>query len=302
MNNAPDKHRKALGKGLSALLPSRPQPATAAPDDRPDSSEVIYHVPVGQVDPNPHQPRSHFKADRLDELADSIRATGVLQPLIVRRSGDRFELIAGERRLRAARLAGLSDVPVLIQDLSNERMLEVALIENLQREDLNPIESARAFDRLHREFGLTQEEIGRRTGKDRTSIANTLRLLRLPKEIQLLIEDGRLWMGQARAILGLQSPEVQIQVAEKAAAQGLSTRQVERLVKQLSGDGQDRASKKNVSLDPNVRAAVEELQRVLGTRVRIVQQGEQRGRIEIDYYSTEDLDRIYRTIASDEAD
>jgi len=254
-------------------------------------------VPIDQIEPNPLQPRTVFAQDRLEELAQSIRVNGVIQPLIIRRSGERYELVAGERRWRAARLAGLTQVPVIVQDIAHDRLLEIALIENIQREDLNAIEAAQAFDRLVREMGLSHEEIGRRTGKDRSTIANLIRLLKLPVSVQRLVAENRLPMGQARAILSLPDAASQVQVAEKACAQGLSTRQVEALVRQLteprqpsSGPGDDRRQ------DPNVRSAAEEMQRVLGTRVRIVEQGEDRGRIEIEYYSQDDLNRIYALI------
>ncbi|MCS6902634.1 MAG: ParB/RepB/Spo0J family partition protein, partial [Myxococcales bacterium] len=180
------------------------------------------------MDPNPTQPRVEFQPAHLQELADSIRLHGVLQPLIVRKNGERFELIAGERRWRAARLAGLTEVPVVIHDAAGDRLLELALIENIQREDLNAIEIAQAFDRLAKEFHLSHEEIGRRTGKDRPTVTNFIRLLKLPKDVQILIAERRLSMGQARALLGLPTEELQRTVAEKAVSQGLSVRQVER--------------------------------------------------------------------------
>src|SRR5215467_13176017 len=212
MNTGIDKSRKALGKGLSALLPGR---GTDAQPQQSNSSRVAIRL----IQPNPMQPRTVFQAERLEELAESIRANGIIQPLIVRRHGEQYQIIAGERRLRAAQLAGLSDVPIVIQDAADPRMLELALIENIQREDLNPIETAHAYERLQRELSLSQEEIGQRTGKDRTSITNTIRLLKLPQEVQLLLAEHRLSMGHARAVLGLNTPEEQIEVAEKAAAQ-----------------------------------------------------------------------------------
>jgi ParB family chromosome partitioning protein len=240
------------------------------------------------------QPRTVFEPQRLEELAASIRANGIIQPLIVRRTGQNLQIVAGERRWRAARIAGLTEVPVVIQDVADRQMLELALIENIQREDLNPIETAQAYDRLVKELGLSQEEIGRRTGKDRASIANTIRLLRLPKDVQVLIAEHRISMGHARAILGLTSTEEQIQLANKAAAQGLSVRQVEKLVQENTD--RPAAPKLEDRQDPNVRAAVGELARVLGTRVRIVELNDQRGRIEIEYYSQTDLDRLYQQI------
>jgi ParB family chromosome partitioning protein len=258
-------------------------------------------VPIDLIDPNPTQPRTHFQLERLEELAQSIRANGIIQPLIVRRAGPRYELVAGERRWRAAAIAGLTKVPVVVQEFAPDRLLEVALIENIQREDLNPIEAALAFERLVREMGLSHEEIGRRTGKDRSSIANFIRLLRLPVEVQRLVAEGRLPMGQARAILSLTDSDQQLQIAEKAAAQGMSTRQVEALVRTMTEPrgGKDKTAGTTASArheDPNVRAAVEELERVLGTRVRIVPAGDKHGRIEIEYFSEDELHRIYALI------
>jgi len=307
MNSANDKQRKALGKGLSALLPGRSQqptpavapaatPATATNATKPGT------LPLSLIQPNPMQPRTVFNSDGLQELAESIRANGIIQPLIVRQFGDAYQIVAGERRWRAARLAELQEVPVVIQDVADRSMLELALIENIQREDLNPIETAHAFERLGRELELSQEEIGRRTGKDRTSIANIVRLLKLPKEVQLLLAERRLSMGHARALLGLGTADEQIQLAEKVVALGLSVRQVEAQVQEMTADRDKPAhgSRKEAPQDPNVRAAADELERALGTRVRIIELSEQRGRIEIEYYSQADLDRLYQRIVGEQ--
>jgi len=298
MSETAEKQRKALGKGLSALLPGRSSgqvgAATASAPAAP-STESPSKLAVDAIQPNPMQPRVVFQPERLEELAASIRANGIIQPLIVRRHEGHFQLVAGERRWRAAKLAGLRDVPVVVQEIADPLLLEIALIENIQREDLNAIETARAYERLGRDLGLSQEEIGRRTGKDRTSITNALRLLRLPAEVQLLLAEHRLSMGHARAILGLQTAEQQIEVAEKTAAQGLSVRQVEALVQTLTSD-RTTTGKKEKPPDPNVRAASEEMERALGTRVRIVELSDQRGRIEIEYYSQPDLDRLFQQI------
>jgi len=293
VNKASDQ-RKALGRGLSTLLP--PRSASTAPAPATAVAGAATQVPINSIEPNPLQPRSVFQADRLRELSDSIRANGIIQPLIVRKKGDVYELIAGERRWRAARMAELSTVPVVVLDLVDEKLLEVSLVENLQREDLNPIEVAQAYDRLAREHSLSHEEIGKRTGKDRASITNMIRLLRLPAEVQLMLAEHRLSMGHARAILGLPTPELQLAVAEKTASQGLSVRQVERTVQKLNEDRDPDNQKEEPKQDPNVRAAVEELERVLGTRVRIVERSAERGRIEVEYFSSDDLDRIYQTI------
>jgi ParB family transcriptional regulator, chromosome partitioning protein len=300
MNSADDKPRKALGKGLSALLPGRgqPGPTSAAAAPAPTAVTKPSTLPLGLIQPNPMQPRTSFNSDGLEELAASIRANGIIQPIIVRRMGDGYQIVAGERRWRAARIAELEEVPVVVQDVADRAMLEVALIENIQREDLNPIETAHAFERLGRDLGLSQEEIGRRTGKDRTSIANIVRLLKLPKEVQLLVAERRLSMGHARAILGLGTADEQLQLAEKTVALGLSVRQVETQVQEMTADrGKPPAGlRKESAQDPNVRAAADELERALGTRVRIVELSEQRGRIEIEYYSQADLDRLYQQI------
>ncbi len=225
-------------------------------------------IPIHLIDPNPVQPRTVFQPDKLAELAQSIRANGIIQPLIVQRAGDRYQLVAGERRWRAARLAELAEVPAIVQEFAGERLLEIALIENIQREDLNPIEVAQALDQLARQHNLSHEQIGERTGKDRTTVTNLLRLLRLPGDIQLLVAEHRLSMGHARAILGLPTQELQKEVAEKAAAQGMSVRQVERLIQQLAKK-RDPALTAEQPPDPNVMAAVRELESALGTRVRI---------------------------------
>jgi ParB family chromosome partitioning protein len=240
-----------------------------------------------------------FQADRLRELTDSILANGIIQPLIVRKKGSRYELVAGERRWRAARQAGLQSVPVVVQELADDKLLEISLIENIQREDLNPVEVAQAYDRLVRELGLSHEEIGRRTGKDRATVTNMIRLLRLPSDVQVLLAEHRLSMGHARALLGLPTPELQLSLAEKAASQGLSVRQVERTVQKMNEEREPGGEKEETKQDPNVRAAAEELERILGTRVRIVEKSEDRGRIEVEYFSQEDLDRIYQIIVKE---
>jgi len=301
MSKSQEKQHKALGKGLSAFLPGRTAPAAILPPAAASApaaamaTGAALRLSTDRIDPNPLQPRVSFDPAKIQELADSIRTNGVIQPLIVRRNGERFQLIAGERRLRAARVAGILEVPAVIQDLADDRMLEVALIENIQREDLNPIETAQAFDRLVRELHLSHEEIGRRTGKDRTTITNMLRLLKLPGDVQVLLAERRLSMGHARALLGLGDEEQVIELGNRAAAQGLSVRQVERTVSHLT---QDRASEpvSSKGQDPNVKAAAQALEETLGTRVRIVEKSEQRGKIEIDYFSQEDLDRIYSII------
>lgn len=272
-------------------------PAPAAETDKTAKSLNALLISVDEIKPNPVQPRTVFRSERLEELTASIRANGIIQPLIVRRVGGGYQIVAGERRWRAAKQAGLTEVPVVVQEIADPKMLEIALVENIQREDLNPIETAWAYDRLGRELGLTQEQIGERTGKDRSSITNMIRLLRLPEEVQLLLAEHRLAMGHARAILALDSAEEQIQLAEKASAQGLSVRQVEALVQEATSSDPKRTGKgkkETTPQDPNVAAAVGELERALGTRVRIVELNSQRGKIEIEYYSQEELDRLFQ--------
>ena len=295
MNKPAETQRKALGKGLSALLPTRPiavaEPATASSP----VAEGAHRIPIHLIDPNPVQPRRVFHAETLQQLAQSILQHGIIQPLVVRLHGDRYQLVAGERRWRAARIAGLKDVPAVVQEISDDRLLEITLIENVQREDLNPIELAVAFDRMARELQLNHEEIGQRTGKDRSTIANSIRLLQLPADVQQLVAERRISPGHARCLLTLPSEELQRKLAEKVVAQGLSVRQVERLTKKLS-EPRDAADNIDEVLDPNVKAAIAEMERVLGTKVRVVEKNDQRGRIEIEYYSPDDLDRIYSAI------
>lgn len=295
MSNAPENSRKALGKGLSSLLPMRPMniPVQERYRDAP-----INSLPVEAIEPNPLQPRSVFDAARLAELSQSIRANGIIQPLIVRKVGEKFYLVAGERRWRAARLAGLAEVPVVVQEMSDAKVLEVALIENIQREDLNAIEIATAFEKLAGDLGLSHEEIGQRTGKERSTITNMLRLLRLPGVIQIMLAEKRLSMGHAKAILALPDDAMQIEVAEKAVSQGLSVRQVEQMVQRMT-QTRDAKEPADREMDPNVKAAILELENALGTKVRIIERAPGKGRIEIEYYSSDDLDRVYSVIVGE---
>lgn len=284
--------RKALGRGISALLEGRTAPPSL-PIAAPPAAGV-RHVAVDHIQPNPHQPRRSFHPDRLNELAASIRANGLVQPVLLRPApGGKFQVIAGERRWRAARIAGLETIPALVEEIPDDRILEVALVENIQREDLNAIEQAQAYETLAREFNLTHDEIARRTGKDRTTITNFLRLLRLPAEVQQMLADDKLSMGHARALLGLLTAAEQKAAALKIAAKGLSVRATERLVARMTARPREAPAG---ALDPNTRAAVQEMERSLGTRVRIVETRAGRGRIEIEFYSPDDLDRIYGLI------
>jgi ParB family chromosome partitioning protein len=293
---------KVLGKGLNALMAGRSATAAVAvpaPEAKASGDSVI-HISVDEIQPNPEQPRHVFKSQALEELAQSIRANGIIQPLVVRRRQGQLQLVAGERRLRAARLVGLAEVPAIVQEFPDERLLEVTLIENLQREDLNPIEAATAFERLAQELNLNAEEIGKRTGKDRSTIVNTTRLLQLPSEIQEMIAEGHLSAGHGRSLLSLPTAALRREVAEKAVAQGWSVREVERVTRRMTEvQEQPKTPGEADKTDPNVKAAIGELERVLGTKVRIVERARHKGRIEIEYYSSEDLDRIYSLIVGE---
>jgi len=249
------------------------------------------------------QPRTNFDEAKLEELAQSIRANGIVQPLLVRRRGGRYQLVAGERRWRAAQRAGLKKVPVVVREIPDDKLLELALIENIQRQELNPIEEAHAYKRLMETLGLTQEMIAQRIGRDRSFVANHLRLLRLPKDIQRLVEEEKLSMGHARALLAIDDERVQRRLAQDCVARGLSVREVERSVKRIIAglpptaavEGRTRAEE--TTADPNIRAAEDKLRRHLGTKVRIVQNSEgEGGKIEIEFYDMADLDRLYRLV------
>ncbi len=275
--------RKALGKGLSALLPEA-EPKEAG-------VEAASEVPLSSLDPNPFQPRSALSPERLAALAASIRQSGMVQPILVRRLGSRYQIIAGERRWRAAQQLGLATVPVTVRDVPDERLLELALVENIQREELTPLEEAQAFQRLQNEFELTQEEVARRVGRDRSTIANAVRLLRLPREVRELLAEGRIDAGHARALLALERGDEQIALAREASRRGLSVREVERRVGALRAPRTRRGSRK----DANTRAAEERLRAVLGTRVQISRRG-RGGRLHIAFASETELQRLFDLI------
>ena len=274
--------RKALGRGLSALIPE--------PDAPSLPPAAATEVAISALDPNPFQPRSALDPARLAELAASIRENGIVQPLLVRRRGERYQIIEGERRFRAAQATGLTTVPVTVRDVDDEHLLELALVENIQREELNPIEEAQAFHRLQDEFGLTQEEIARRVGRDRTTIANTLRLLRLPRELRELVAGGRLDAGHARALLALDRSEDQVALGREAARKGLSVREVERRVAQRRAPREARPRK-----DANTRAAEERLRSALGARVEIARRG-RGGQIRVLFTGEAELNRLFELL------
>ncbi|MFB3854806.1 MAG: ParB/RepB/Spo0J family partition protein [Vicinamibacterales bacterium] len=280
--------RRALGKGLSALIPEAPEPASTP-----------LEVDIDLLAPNKFQPRSAPDEAGLERLARSIRENGVIQPLLVRKTGDAYEIIAGERRWRAAQRAGLLRVPVVVRDVppgAEEKLLEIALVENVQRENLNPVEEAQAYQRLSEQFHLKQEEIAAAVGKDRSSVANMLRLLRLPHEVQQMLAGGQLAMGHARAILALDEPARQRRMAALVVSKGLSVRQTEHLVKRMT-DPAAAKPRQSRPKDVHTRAAEEQLRISLGTAVRIAR-GRKGGRIEIDFKNEDELQRLYERLTA----
>jgi ParB family transcriptional regulator, chromosome partitioning protein len=285
--------KTGLGKGLSALIPLAPPQAV----QNTSSDDPKTQVDIDKISPSPFQPRRAFDEIKLQELAMSVRNQGIIQPLVVRPKGERFELIAGERRWRAAMKAGLSTVPVVVRQASDRDALQLALIENLQREDLNPIEEATGYRRLQDEFTWSQEEVAEKVGKSRPAVTNALRLLSLPSEVQQEVASGNLPAGQARALLGLQSEAVIITAYREVIARALSTRETEKLVRNLKLGRRRR--RESPGLDPDLRSLVEELQRALGTRIRVLPKARSnKGKIEIEYYSLPDLERIIGTITT----
>ena len=273
--------KKGLGRGLDALLGDYTQPTL----------EGVQELDIHLIDTNAGQPRKDFDQEKLQELADSIRQHGVVQPILLRQNGERYVIVAGERRFRAARLAGLEKVPAIVKDLDEAQVMEVALIENLQREDLNPIEEAAAIRFLMQQHDLTQEEVSKRLSKSRPAIANSLRLLTLPEPVQAFLRNGKLQAGHARALAGLQDPEAQAVLADKIVGEGLSVRAAESLARE-QGQKPPRQKKEPPATDPDLAAAEASLREWLGTKVSI-QGSSQRGRIVIEYYNAELLQGIY---------
>ena len=282
-----EARRRALGRGLGALIPVSDEDFTA-PENRAENRED-GGVPIAAIQPNPYQPRESWDESAIRELADSIREKGVLQPLLVRRVGDSYQLIAGERRFRAAQLAGLERVPVTLRDVDDRESLELALVENLQRENLNPIEEARAYEQLSQEFSLTQDEIARRVGKSRSAVANSLRLLQLPPEIREQLRTGKLSAGHARTLLALPSPAEQVEAAHLIINHSLSVRDTEGLARR-------RQQRADAAVDVDRLAVESELSSALGTRVRIRAGKGEAGRIEIEYYSLAELNGVVARI------
>jgi ParB family transcriptional regulator, chromosome partitioning protein len=283
--------KKGLGRGLSALIP-------VIEESRDDARDEAFksEVEVDRIVPSAFQPRRSFDEIKIDELASSIRNQGIIQPLVVRPKGDQFELIAGERRWRAAMKAGLRKVPIVVRTATDHEALQLALIENLQREDLNPIEEANGYRRLQEEFHWSHEEMAEKVGKSRPAIANAMRLLALPQEVQQEITAGNLPAGQARALLGLQTEPLILSACREVIAKKLSTRETEKLVRYLKSG---RRKRKEATLDADLRSVLEQMQRALGTRVRLLPKARStKGKIEIEYYSSSDLERIFQTITA----
>ncbi len=279
----------ALGKGLGSLIPQQKKASSDSPAvalQRPAlDGEKLWQIPLEEIVPNPHQPRKHFDGQELDDLVSSIKKHGVMQPLTVTQKADgTFELIAGERRFRASQIAGLNTVPAVVRSASEQEKLELALIENIQRQELNAIEEGIAFSRLIKEFGLTQQLVADQVGKSRSAVANTIRLLELPEEIKQGLIDEKITAGKARALLSLDSDEARIDMYRSMIGEGISTREIEERVAKRSGKGSPRR-------DPNVMAQEQLIEERFGTKVRISQRGE-KGSITIEYYSKEDLRRL----------
>ena len=308
--------RNALGRGLGALI-REPEASATTPANPPTAAAVItgggaaapapalvspasgsgrslsgpQEIDIDLIDPSPYQPRTRFREEALDELARSIRASGIIQPLVVRPIDNRFQLIAGERRWRASQRAGLTKVSAIVRQVPDELALEMTLVENIQREDLNAIEQARAFDRLMHEFHLTQESVAERTGKDRTTVANAIRLLKLEENIQDWIEEGKLTAGHGRALLAVPEPQLRMRYAQRAARGGLTVRQIERLASRRARGAK---TPTEIVVDPNIREALEELQRHLGTKVILRQKTKVRaGQLVLEYYDEGQLMGIY---------
>ncbi|SEU32031.1 ParB/RepB/Spo0J family partition protein [Stigmatella erecta] len=292
MLNAGDKHKRALGRGLSALIPQAAPAPAAAPAEAPKPG--VLKLPIEAIQRDTAQPRRYFDETKLAELTESIKAQGLLQPVLVRKDGQGYKLIAGERRWRAAQAAGLHEVPAIVRDVTEGQAFELALVENLQRSDLNPMEEAEGYQRLVEEFKLTQEQVSQRVGKERSTVANALRLLGLPDDVKALVAEGALSMGHARALLGVpRLPELQA-LASRVVEQKLSVRDTEKLVQQKRPTKKEPAKASKQS--PQVKALVEELQRLLGTKVRLSEKGQGKGTLEVDFFSYDDLDRLLKLL------
>ncbi|WP_242360662.1 ParB/RepB/Spo0J family partition protein [Anaeromyxobacter sp. SG17] len=296
-----DKRRPALGRGMAALLSNAPPPASVAPAAAPAAAAVapgrgLLALPLEAIERNPDQPRKRFDEAKLEELAASIREHGVVEPILVRKEGGKYRIVAGERRWRASQRAGIREIPAIVRETSDREAFELALIENLQRADLNAIEEAEAYEVLASDHGLKQDEIAKRVGKERSTVANALRLLKLPEEVRDSVRQGQLDMGHARALLAIDDAEAIKRAAQKAIREGLSVRATEALVRSLGRKESDRPS--GGSESPAVKALGQRLQRRLGARCRVVPKSAVAGRLEIEYSSLDELDGILGKIGA----
>lgn len=295
--------KAGLGKGLDSLIANKVTPVAVTPVEVAKKDEKVIEgilMDIKKVEPNREQPRKNFDEDALLELSESIKQFGVLQPLLVQDKKGYYEIIAGERRWRAAKLAGLKEVPVIIKDLTDQEVVEIALIENIQRENLNPIEEAIAYKRLLTEFNLKQDEVAERVSKSRTAVTNSMRLLKLNEKVQQMVIDDMLSTGHARALLGIEDQDKQYQTAQKIFDEKLSVRETEKLVKKIQQEKEEDKFKKETKIDPKMVAIFGDLEEtmkmILGTKVAINQKDDKKGKIEIEYYSMDELDRIYDLI------
>ena len=290
--------KAGLGKGLDSLITNKVAPAKAVSNSPVKDEKSIEGIlmDINKVEPNREQPRKNFDEDALLELSESIKQFGVLQPLLVQDKNGYYEIIAGERRWRAAKMAGLKEVPVTIKDLTEQEIVEISLIENIQRENLNPIEEAIAYKRLLTEFNLKQDEVAERVSKSRTAVTNSMRLLKLNEKVQQMVIDDMITTGHARALLGIENQEKQFQVAQKIFDEKLSVRETEKLVKKIQQEKEESKPKKEEKIDPKMEAILSDLEEtmkgILGTKVAINRKDEKKGKIEIEYYSMDELDRI----------
>jgi len=287
-----------LGKGLDSLIPEKKEEKVVVPVEKKEEKEIETLVKITKVEPNRSQPRKNFDEDALQELADSVKQFGVIQPILVQDRKDHYEIIAGERRWRAAKIAGLKEVPVIIRNYTEQEIVEISLIENIQREDLNPIEEAQAYKRLLEEFHLKQDELADRVSKSRVAVANSIRLLKLDGEVQQMVIDEMISPGHARALIGIENPQEQYNLAQRIFDEKLSVREVEKIVKNLH-----KPVKRRKKLDDKTLLAIyhdeeEKMKKKLGTKVSVISKGEGAGKIEIEFYNHEDFERLLDLIGN----
>ena len=291
--------KKGLGKGLDSLIPMGSEienitkPVKKAKNEPKTNENGVIELKVNQIEPNREQPRKNFDEDALQELADSIKKHGIIQPLVVQKKGEYYEIIAGERRWRAAKIAGLKHIPVVIKDYSEQEMVEIALIENIQRQDLNPIEEAMAFKQLMQEYDLKQDELAERVSKSRTAVTNSMRLLKLPQKIMEMVINNELSSGHARTLLSIEDEDLQIRVAELVILKQMSVRETENYVKKLQNNKNKSKDTKNTDNDFVYRDIENRIKEIVGTKVKVNHKNNGKGKIEIEFYSDDELERIY---------